>query len=201
MGLPKFFGFLGHNSFGTLFFYTFKQLRTWNECHLLRNIYVYIHTYLMGHYNPSVGIINLASHTTYLLSINFIHNRRGTYSLKSTPNDRFFEKLFMAIFICNPEFLPEICWDEIAEEEILFAFCFDVWPGAWTRVLRLISQYVGSSIDYIFPLNSLINFIFFIKFYKFLWFFYLKFFFLIIFGWSIYKFKTSKSCCCWLLFF
>ena len=109
VGLPKFFGFLGHNSFGTLFFYTFKQLRTWNECHLLRNIYVYIHTYLMGHYNPSVGIINLASHTTYLLSINFIHNRRGTYSLKSTPNDRFFEKLFMAIFICNPEFLPEIC--------------------------------------------------------------------------------------------
>ena len=52
----------------------------------------------------------------------------GTYSLKSTPNDRFFEKLFMEIFIYS-EFLPEICWEKITEE-ILFVFCFDVWPGA-----------------------------------------------------------------------
>ena len=64
----------------------------------------------------------------------------GTYCLKTTPNDRFFEKLFMAVFNLLSEFLPEICWEEIAEE-ILFVFCFDVWPGACTLAFRLISQH------------------------------------------------------------
>ena len=58
-----------------------------------------IHTYITGHYNPSVRIIDLVSHNTYVVCVNFIHKWRGTYSLKSTPNDRFFKKLFMAIFI------------------------------------------------------------------------------------------------------
>ena len=51
----------------------------------------------------------------------------GIYSLKSTPNDRFFEKLFMAI----SEFLPEICWEEV-DEEIFSYFRFVVWHGVWT---------------------------------------------------------------------
>ena len=53
----------------------------------------------------------------------------GPYSLKSTPNDKFFEKLFTAIFYLLSEFLPEICGEEIGEE-ILFVYRFDVWPGA-----------------------------------------------------------------------
>ena len=47
-----------------------------------------IHTYIIDHYNPSVRIIDLVSHTTFVVC-------RETYSLKSTPNDRFFEKLFI----------------------------------------------------------------------------------------------------------
>ena len=38
----------------------------------------------------------------------------ATYSLKSTPNDRLFEKLFHG-------FLPEICLEEIAKE-IFFSY-------------------------------------------------------------------------------
>ena len=49
----------------------------------------------------------------------FISGR--TYSLKSTPNDRFLEKLFMAAFNLLSGFLPEICWEEIAEE-IYFSY-------------------------------------------------------------------------------
>ena len=49
-----------------------------------------IHTYIIGHYNPSVRIIDLVSHITYVVCVNFIHKWRGTYSLTSTPNDRFF---------------------------------------------------------------------------------------------------------------
>ena len=43
----------------------------------------------------------LVSHTTFTLYIS-----GGTYSLKPTPNDRFFEKLFMAIFIYSQSFFP-----------------------------------------------------------------------------------------------
>ena len=42
---------------------------------------------------------NLASKTTYVMCVNFIHKWRETYSLKSTLNDRFFEEPFMAILL------------------------------------------------------------------------------------------------------
>ena len=32
----------------------------------------HIHTYIIDHYNPSVGIIDLVSHTTYVVCVNFI---------------------------------------------------------------------------------------------------------------------------------
>ena len=62
-----------------------------------------IHTYIIGHYNTSVRIIDLVSHTTYVVCVNFIH-KWGDLQLKLTPNDRFFEKLFMAIFIYSQSF-------------------------------------------------------------------------------------------------
>ena len=38
------------------------------------NVYFcFIHTYIIGHYNPSVRIIDLVSHTTYVVCINFMH--------------------------------------------------------------------------------------------------------------------------------
>ena len=45
----------------------------------------------------------------------------------------------MAIFIYSQSFSQKSA-EEIAEE-ILFAFCFDVWPGARTLAFRLISQH------------------------------------------------------------
>ena len=42
----------------------------------------YANTYVIGHYNPSVRIIDLVSYTTYVVCVNFIHK------LKSIPNDR-----------------------------------------------------------------------------------------------------------------
>ena len=56
-----------------------------------------IHTYIIGHYNSSVRIIDLVSHTTYVVCVNFYTQVAGPTSLESTPNDRFFEKLFMAV--------------------------------------------------------------------------------------------------------
>ena len=50
------------------------------------------------------------------------------------PNDKFFEKLFMAICIYFQSFCQKSA-KRIAEE-ILFVFCFDVWPGAPNLALR-----------------------------------------------------------------
>ena len=51
------------------------------------DIVVLFTTYIIGNYNPSVRIIDLVSNTTYVVRVNYI--RGGSYSLKSTPNDRF----------------------------------------------------------------------------------------------------------------
>ena len=42
------------------------------------NIHNYseIYTHIFGRYNPSVRIIDLLSHTTYIVCVNFIHKRR-----------------------------------------------------------------------------------------------------------------------------
>ena len=45
----------------------------------------------------------------------------GEYSLKSTPNDRFFWETFHGNFILLSEFLPEVCWEEIAKEHFLYS--------------------------------------------------------------------------------
>ena len=34
------------------------------------------YTYIIGHYNPSVRVIDLVSHTTYVVCVNFIHKWR-----------------------------------------------------------------------------------------------------------------------------
>ena len=100
-------------------------------------LFKHLHTYVIGHYSPSVRIIDLVSHTTCVL---ILYISSGTYSLKSTPNDRFFEKLFIATLYQHSDFLPEICWEEIAEE-MFFVFCFDIWLGARTLAFHLRSQH------------------------------------------------------------
>ena len=54
-----------------------------------------LHTYIIDHYNPSVRIIDLASDTTYVVCVNFIH-KWGTCS--------FFEKLFHGNFFYSQSF-------------------------------------------------------------------------------------------------
>ena len=66
------------------------------------------HAYIIGHYNPSVRIIELVSHTTYVVCVNFIHKWRDLHFKVDSERQIFFEKLFMA-FNYSHEFLPEIC--------------------------------------------------------------------------------------------
>ena len=50
---------------------------------------------LNGHYNPSVRIIDLVSHTTYVVCVNFIHKWRDL-QFKVDSERQIFEKLLMA---------------------------------------------------------------------------------------------------------
>ena len=54
----------------------------------------YIHNWSLQPFR--IRIIDLVSHTTYVVCTHFIHKLRDLQS-KSTPNDRFFEKIFMAL--------------------------------------------------------------------------------------------------------
>ena len=58
---------------------------------------LYIYT---GHYNHSVRIINLVSHTTYVVCVNFIHQWRDLQFKVESEQLVFFEKLFVAILFC-----------------------------------------------------------------------------------------------------
>ena len=50
----------------------------WFVTELLRPPYRgnHLHTYIIGHYNPSVRVIDLVSHKTYVVCVNFLHKWR-----------------------------------------------------------------------------------------------------------------------------
>ena len=67
-----------------------------------------------------------------MLCVLIIYISGGTYSLKSTPNDKFFEKLTS---FCQKSA------ERKSLKKIHFVFCFDIWPGSRILALRLISQH------------------------------------------------------------
>ena len=100
----------------------------------------YIHMYIIGKYNHLVRITSLAFHTTDVVYVNFIYEWRDLQFNFDSERQIFWET-FHGRFILYPEFLPEICWEEKADQIFFFIFRFDVWPGIWNRALRLLSQY------------------------------------------------------------
>ena len=74
-----------------------------------------IHTYITGLYNPSVRIIDLGSHTTYVVYVNFIHKWRNLqFKDGRSRQSADFEKLFMAILFNLEDFARNLlrgnCW-------------------------------------------------------------------------------------------
>ena len=73
---------------------------------------IHRHTYTIGHDNPSVRIM------TWLVTPLMLW--RETYSLKSIPNDRFYEKLFVAILFTLRVFAKNLLRE--GGEEIFFSY-------------------------------------------------------------------------------
>ena len=99
---------------------------------------LYTHNWPLEPFSENNG---LASHNTQLMLcaiILFVNG--GTYNLTSTLKDRFVWETFSWQSYLLLDFLPDISWEDIAEE-VFSHFWSDAWPGILNRTLRLISQH------------------------------------------------------------
>ena len=94
-------------------------------------LWVLLNTYIVSHYKPSVRVIELVSHTTYVVFFLILYVKWRDLQFKVDSERQIFWETFHCNFYLLSEFLPVICWEEIVAE-IFFVFCFDVWgsnPG------------------------------------------------------------------------
>ena len=93
-----------------------------------------IHTYIIGHYNLSVGIIDLISHTTYIVCVNFMHKWRNL-QFKVDSERQIFWKTFNDNFIYSQSF-----WQKSAERKppqkyfSYFVLMYGLWLEPWLYV-------------------------------------------------------------------
>ena len=89
----------------------------------------YIRRYIIGHNKPFSQDYGLASHTTYVVCINFIRDWQDLQSNVASER-QIFEKPFHGRLYLLSEFKPKICCEVIAEE-IGFFFHTSFWGLTW----------------------------------------------------------------------
>ena len=82
--------------------------------------------FYIGYYNPSVWIIELVSHTTYVVCVNCIYRWRDLH-FKVGSEQQIFEKLFMAILFNLRAFARNL----LREYRRRNTFCILFWYLAW----------------------------------------------------------------------
>ena len=100
------------------------------------------HTSTIGHYNP-FRIIDLVSHTTYAVCVNFIHKWRDS-------ERQIFWETFLGNFYLLSEILPEICWEEIRRNTFRILFWCLAWgsnpnKGSFNKPINLLDQQFSNS--------------------------------------------------------
>ena len=103
----------------------------------------YMLTYIIGHYNTSIRNIDLVSHTNYVVCVNFTHEWRDLQFKIDSERQIVLRNMPWKQFYLLLEFLPEICWDEIAEEILFLYFVLICAPGL--EPLGLLSQHTTST--------------------------------------------------------
>ena len=99
-------------------------------------LFTYLHTYI--HNWPLwSGLITLQSRIQPFSRPSFSHH---LCCLTPIPNDRFFLRKFSWQFYLFLEFLPEIFWEEVAEEIFCHILTSDDWPGIRTQAFELLDS-------------------------------------------------------------
>ena len=107
------------------------------ELWLSSYIHIYIHNWSLQPFSQDYG---LASHTTHVVCVNFIRERRDLQFNVDSERQIFWETFSWQFYLLS-EFLPEICWEEVAEEIFFFISFLMTDLGYEPRPLRLISQH------------------------------------------------------------
>ena len=95
------------------------------------SLVTYIHTYIIGYYNPSVRIIDLVSHTTYVVkNVNFINKQRELQFKVDCELQIFFEKLFMASLFTVTSFCQKSA-ERKSPKKYFFFFSYFALMLAW----------------------------------------------------------------------
>ena len=92
-----------------------------NLIHAYVTICLKIHTYIIGHYNPSVGITTQLLIPLMLCAL-ILYVSGETYILTSTPNDRFFVKPFHGSFIYSKSFCQKLAERKSPKKYFFFHF-------------------------------------------------------------------------------
>ena len=86
-----------------------------------------IYTYIIGHYNPSVRIIHLFSHTTYVVCANFIHKWRDL-QFKVDSERQIFWETFHGNIIYSQSFCQKSAKRKSRKKYFSY---FVLMSGAW----------------------------------------------------------------------
>ena len=111
------------------------SLRSFEFSWAMKRIFMestYIHTYIIGHYKqPFSQDYGLASHTTHVECVNFIHER---WDLQFNVDSEWqiFEKLFHGRFIYSQSFCLK-CAERKSPRKYFLYFIFDVSSGIRTQ--------------------------------------------------------------------
>ena len=97
-------------------------------------------TYVIGLYNPSVRIIDLVSHTTYVVCVNFIHKWLNL-QFKVDSERQIFWETFQGNFIYSQSFCQNSAERKSSKKYFLYSVLTSSTPGTRTLYLRLISQH------------------------------------------------------------
>ena len=99
---------------------------------------VLIHNYIIGHYNPSVRIIDLVSQTTYVVCVNFIHKWRDLQFKVATERQIRVRNFSWQLLFTLRVFARNL--QSGSGRRNTFCILFNVRPGARTLALGLIRE-------------------------------------------------------------
>ena len=104
-----------------------------------------MHTYIIGHYNPSVRITTQIITPLKLCAL-ILNMSSRTYSLKSTPNAKFIGETFHGNFILTLRVFARNLLRESRRRNIFSYLIFDDWQGIRTQAFESNKRFFG---DYI----------------------------------------------------